>query len=124
EADRPHSIIYTSGTTGRPKGAVLTHGNFYWSAVASSINLGVRPADRWLACMPLFHVGGLSILLRSAIYGTTAVIHERFEEERVNAALRADGVTLLSVVATMLTRMLEADAEPLGDSLRAVLLGG
>lgn len=124
EADRPHSVIYTSGTTGRPKGAVLTHGNFYWSAVASAMNLGVREDDRWLACMPLFHVGGLSILLRSAIYGTTAVVHERFEEERVNAALREDGITLLSVVATMLTRMLEVDAAPLGDSLRAVLLGG
>lgn len=124
EADRPHSVIYTSGTTGRPKGAVLTHGNFYWSAVASSMNLGVRQDDRWLACMPLFHVGGLSILLRSAIYGTTAVVHERFDEARVNAALREDSITLLSVVATMLTRMFEVDALPLGDSLRAVLLGG
>lgn len=124
EADRPHSVIYTSGTTGRPKGAVLTHGNFYWSAVASAMNLGVREDDRWLACMPLFHVGGLSILLRSGIYGTTAVVHERFEEARVNAALREDGVTLLSVVATMLTRMFEVDGLPLGNSLRAVLLGG
>lgn len=124
EADRPHSVIYTSGTTGRPKGAVLTHGNFYWSAVASAMNLGVREEDRWLACMPLFHVGGLSILLRSAIYGTTAVVHERFDERRVNEALREDGITLLSVVATMLTRMFEVDGAPLGDTLRAVLLGG
>ncbi|MCB9491442.1 MAG: o-succinylbenzoate--CoA ligase [Dehalococcoidia bacterium] len=124
EADQSHSIIYTSGTTGRPKGAVLTHGNFYWSAIASSLNLGVREDDRWLACMPLFHVGGLSILLRSAIYGTTAVIHERFEERRVNDSLRTEGITLLSVVATMLTRMFEVDTEPLGTSLRAVLLGG
>ena len=124
ETDRPHSVIYTSGTTGRPKGAVLTHGNFYWSAVASSMNLGVREDDRWLACMPLFHVGGLSILLRSAIYGTTAVVHERFDEARVNTALREDGITLLSVVPTMLTRMFEVDSASLGDSLRAVLLGG
>ncbi|MGE3960319.1 MAG: o-succinylbenzoate--CoA ligase [Dehalococcoidia bacterium] len=124
DPDRPHSIIYTSGTTGRPKGAILTHGNFYWSAVASSLNLGVREDDRWLACMPLFHVGGLSILLRSAIYGTTAVVHERFDEVRVNEALRRDGITLLSVVATMLTRMFEVDGGSLGTSLRAVLLGG
>ncbi|MEX1023168.1 MAG: o-succinylbenzoate--CoA ligase [Dehalococcoidia bacterium] len=124
DADVPHSVIYTSGTTGRPKGAVLTHGNFAWSAVASASNLGVEADDRWLACMPLFHVGGLSILLRSAIYGTTAVIHDRFDEVRVAAALRDDGITLLSVVATMLTRIFDADARPFGASLRSVLLGG
>ncbi|MDA0366671.1 MAG: AMP-binding protein, partial [Chloroflexi bacterium] len=109
DPSRAHSVIYTSGTTGRPKGAVLTHGNFHWSAVGSALNLGVEPADRWLACMPLFHVGGLSILLRSAIYGTTAVVHERFDEARANRALREEGITLLSVVATMLARMLDAD---------------
>jgi len=123
-ADVPHSVIYTSGTTGRPKGAVLTHGNFHWSAVASAANLGVEADDRWLACMPLFHVGGLSILLRSAIYGTTAVIHERFDEAQVNRALREDGITLLSVVATMLTRMFEADQQPYPSTVRSLLLGG
>ena len=102
DADRAHSVIYTSGTTGRPKGALLTHGNFHWSAVASAASAGVQADDRWLACMPLFHVGGLSILLRSAIYGTTAVIHERFEEARVDRALREERITLLSVVAAML----------------------
>ncbi|MDA0351137.1 MAG: o-succinylbenzoate--CoA ligase [Chloroflexi bacterium] len=119
-----HSVIYTSGTTGSPKGALLTHGNFYWSAAASAENLGVEPEDRWLACMPLFHVGGLSILLRSAIYGTTAVIHAGFEERRVNAALRSEGVTLLSVVATMLRRMLDIDDDAFPSNVRAVLVGG
>ncbi|MQC18167.1 MAG: o-succinylbenzoate--CoA ligase [Chloroflexi bacterium] len=122
--DRPHSVIYTSGTTGRPKGAVLTHGNFYWSAVASAANIGVEPDDRWLACLPLFHVGGLSILLRSAIYGTTAVVHERFDEARANRAIREEQITLVSVVAAMLTRMFDADAEGYPPALRAVLLGG
>jgi o-succinylbenzoate---CoA ligase len=125
EAETPHSVIYTSGTTGRPKGAVLAHGNFYWSAVASASNLGVEADDRWLACMPLFHVGGLSILLRSAIYGTAAVIHDRFDEARVAKALREERISLLSVVATMLTRIFEADAdEDYPSTLRSVLLGG
>lgn len=124
EAERPHSVIYTSGTTGRPKGAVLTHGNFHWSAVASAANLGVEADDRWLACMPLFHVGGLSIVLRSAIYGTTAVIHQRFEEARVDRALREERITLLSVVATMLQRLFALSPERYPASLRAVLLGG
>jgi len=124
EPDGVHSVIYTSGTTGSPKGALLTHGNFYWSAVASAENLGVDEGDRWLACMPLFHVGGLSILLRSAIYGTTAVIHDGFDERRVNTALRSGGITVLSVVATMLRRMLDADDEAYPSSVRAVLVGG
>ncbi len=122
--DRAHSLIYTSGTTGRPKGAVLTHGNFYWSAVASAANLGVEADDRWLACLPLYHVGGLSIVLRSAIYGTTAVIHERFEETRVVRALHEERVSLLSVVANMLQRMYALDERPYPSSVRAVLLGG
>ncbi len=124
EKDRVHSVIYTSGTTGRPKGALLTHGNFHWSAVASAANLGVQDDDRWLACMPLFHVGGLSILLRSAIYGTTAVIHERFDETRVDRALREERITLLSVVATMLQRVFEVSSEAFPRTLRGVLLGG
>ncbi len=122
--EQPHSVIYTSGTTGRPKGAVLTHGNFYWSAVASAANLGVEAADRWLACLPLYHVGGLSILLRSAIYGTTAVIHERFDEARVVRSVREERVSLLSVVANMLQRMYALDDAPYPSTLRAVLLGG
>ncbi len=124
EAGRAHSVIYTSGTTGRPKGALLTHGNFHWSAVASAANLGVEDDDRWLACMPLFHVGGLSILLRSAIYGTTAVIHERFEEARVARALREERITLLSVVATMLQRVFAVSPDAFPPTLRGVLLGG
>src|SRR5689334_13351972 len=76
DLDRVQSIIYTSGTTGRPKGALLTYGNHWWSAIGSALNLGTHTSDRWLACLPLFHVGGQAILLRSAIYGVPAIIHE------------------------------------------------
>ncbi|MBI2765772.1 MAG: o-succinylbenzoate--CoA ligase [Chloroflexi bacterium] len=118
------AIIYTSGTTGRPKGAMLTFANFWASAAGSAFNVGVLPGDRWLACLPLFHVGGLSILLRSVIYGTTAVIHPSFDEHAVNRALRKERITLLSVVPTMLERMLDADDAPFPASVRAVLVGG
>ena len=67
---------------------MLTYGNHLWSAVGSALNLGLQPDDRWLACLPLFHVGGLSILLRSVIYGTAAIVHERFDAARVNARHR------------------------------------
>jgi O-succinylbenzoic acid--CoA ligase len=121
----PHSIMYTSGTTGRPKGAVLTYGNHWWSATSSALNLGLQPGDAWLACLPLFHVGGLSILLKSVIYGMTAVVHPRFDAARANAAIDQQGVSMVSVVSTMLDRMLaERGERPFPATLRCVLLGG
>ena len=125
DPDAVLAIIYTSGTTGQPKGAMLTVGNFWWSAVGSALNLGTHADDRWLACMPLFHVGGLSILLRSAIYGITAVVHDSFDAVAVNRALDEERVTIISVVAVMLQRMLDARKDrPYPRSLRCVLLGG
>lgn len=123
--DDLHSIVYTSGTTGRPKGAMLTYGNYWWSATASALNLGVMSDDRWLACMPLFHVGGLSILLRSVIYGMPVLLHKSFDAKAVNSAIDEQRVTLLSVVATMLERMLASRGDkPYPPTLRAVLVGG
>ncbi|MCH8994595.1 MAG: o-succinylbenzoate--CoA ligase [Chloroflexi bacterium] len=120
-----HSVIYTSGTSGRPKGAMLTFGNHLWSAMGSALNLGLRNDDRWLACMPLFHVGGLAILLRSVIYGSTAVVQESFDPDAVNRAIDEDGITTVSVVSAMLSRMLEARGErPYPETLRCVLAGG
>jgi O-succinylbenzoic acid--CoA ligase len=119
------AIIYTSGTTGRPKGAMLTVGNFWWSAVGSALNLGTHADDRWLACLPLFHVGGLSIVLRAAIYGIAAVVHEGFDPVAVNRALDDERITIVSVVAVMLQRMVDArGAVPYPSSLRTVLVGG
>lgn len=123
-AEDVHSIVYTSGTTGSPKGAMLTFGNFWASATASAFNLGVLPGDRWLACMPLFHVGGLSIVLRSAIYGTACVVHETFDEREVARALHDEGITTISVVPTMLLRLLDADERRSPPGLRTVLVGG
>jgi O-succinylbenzoic acid--CoA ligase len=120
-----HSIVYTSGTTGRPKGAILTYGNHWWSAVASALNLGLLLDDTWLACLPLFHVGGLSILLRSAICGMTAVVQPRFDATEVNHAIEQHGVSIVSVVSTMLERMLtERGDRAYPPTLRCVLLGG
>ncbi len=123
--DRLHSIIYTSGTTGRPKGAMLSFGNLAWNAFGSVLNLGLREDDRWLACMPLFHVGGLSVLIRGVIYGNTVVIHEAFGPERVNRALSEDRISIVSLVPTMLRRLLDLTPdEKRWPSLRCVLLGG
>ncbi|HET7034657.1 MAG TPA: o-succinylbenzoate--CoA ligase [Thermomicrobiaceae bacterium] len=119
-----HSIVYTSGTTGRPKGALLSYGNHWWNATGSAMNLGSRPDDRWLAVLPLFHVGGMAILLRSVISGFAAEVHERFDPVAVNQAID-EGATIVSVVAAMLQRMLAARGDqPYPTTLRCVLLGG
>jgi O-succinylbenzoic acid--CoA ligase len=75
--------------------------------------------------LPLFHVGGLSILLRGAIYGIPVVLHERFDPVAVNAAIDSEGVTIISVVATTLQRMLDARGNtPYPPHFRCALLGG
>lgn len=123
-ADHVLAVIYTSGTAGRPRGAMLTVGNFWWSAQGSALNLGVRDDDRWLAVLPLFHVGGLSILLRSAIYGTAAEVHERFDAATVNRAIDS-GVTIVSLVSVMLQRLLDERSDrPFPATLRCLLIGG
>lgn len=122
DLDAVCSRIMTSGTGGQPRPVGLTYGNHLWSAVGSAFNLGVDPGDRWLCCLPLHHVGGLSIVMRSVIYGTGAVIHDGFEVARVGEALERDGVTLLSLVATQLVRLLEGGVDL---SLpRVILVGG
>ncbi len=125
ECSAVHSVIYTSGTTGRPKGAMLTYGNHFWSAAASAQNLGLRSDDVWLACMPLFHVGGLAIILRSVIYGNTVIVHETFDPHSVNTSIDDHGVTIFSAVSNMLVRILEGRGDrPFPPTLRCVLAGG
>ncbi|MEO8092588.1 MAG: o-succinylbenzoate--CoA ligase [bacterium] len=114
--------ILTSGSSGHARAVGLTYGNHLWSAVGSAFNLGVEPTDRWLCCLPLFHVSGVSIAIRSVVYGTTAVIHDGFDVDRIAASLEGDGITLVSLVSTQLVRLLEAGVDLL--PLRAVLVGG
>jgi O-succinylbenzoic acid--CoA ligase len=116
-------VIHTSGTTSQPKPIELTYGNFLWGALGSAVALGLDPRERWLCALPLAHVGGLSILLRSTIYATTAVLHERFDTDAVLRALREQEITLVSVVATTLTRLLDAGLEH-PPALRCALTGG
>ncbi|MCO5354041.1 MAG: AMP-binding protein [Bryobacteraceae bacterium] len=122
--DSPQAIVFTSGTTGRPKGVVLTFGNHFWSATASAYRLGVLPHDRWLSCLPLYHVGGLAVVFRSCLYGTAMVLHDRFDLARFDRALDTDVITLTSLVPTMFYRLLEHRRTPWPAALRAVLLGG
>ena len=124
-AEAVHTIIFTSGTTGTPKGAMLTNGNHFASAIASRANLGAEPSDVWLDMLPLYHVGGLSIILRSAIDGASVVLERGFDARRANSAIRTHAATLVSVVATMLTRVLDDNGDRrYPATLRCVLTGG
>jgi O-succinylbenzoic acid--CoA ligase len=123
DLDAVAAIVHTSGTTSVPRPIALTYGNFLWSALGSAVALGLDPAERWLCALPLSHVGGLSILVRSAVYGTTAVVHERFDAERALAALDSESITLVSLVATTLARLLDAGLER-PPALRCALTGG
>ena len=115
DLDAPAIVVHTSGTSGLPKRVELSYGNWLWSALGAHAAMGLGPAERWLCALPLSHVGGLSILLRSAIYGTTAVVHERFDAERA----LAEDFTVISVVPTTIARLLDAG----GRDFRA-LVGG
>jgi len=123
--DTTATLMFTSGTTAGPKPVALSHDNWLWNALGSALALGLDPVETWLCPMPLAHVGGLSVQIRSAVYGTTVLLHERFDTERALAALMdpEERVTLVSLVPTMLSRLLDAGLrEP--PALRRVLLGG
>jgi O-succinylbenzoic acid--CoA ligase len=120
--DRPVLIVGTSGTAGRPRGVVLTAGNIAAAAAASRIHLGTRDTDVWLLTLPLHHVAWLAILWRSAHDGSQVLLHGQFDPAPVAAALR-DGVTWVSLVPTMLRRLMSTQRGP-WPGVRGALIGG
>ncbi len=140
DLDATAIVVHTSGTSGAAKPIALTYGNWLWSAIGSAATLGCPPDERWLCAMPLHHVGGLSVLIRSVIATTTAVVHPSWDTERVLDALTVDDEpagagrarpTIVSLVPTTLRRLLDAglrgpDAPgpTPAHGLRWVLLGG
>ena len=116
--DRPATIIFTSGSTGAPRAALHTFGNHYFSALGSNANIPLAPGDRWLHSLPLYHVGGLSILFRCLLAGATVAL----PETPLGDAITPLGATHVSLVSTQLLRLLR-EGTGVG-RLKAVLLGG
>jgi O-succinylbenzoic acid--CoA ligase len=116
--DRPATILFTSGTSGVPKAALHTFGNHYYSALGSNANISLAPGDRWLHSLPLYHVGGLSILFRCLLAGATVALPEPGAPIGETIA----GATHVSFVSTQLLRLLREDFDP--RELKAILLGG
>ena len=121
--NQPLAIMFTSGTTSKPKAAMISHENVFFNAVCSAARLGTLPNDRWLMCLPLFHIGGLVMLFRACLQESCVQLVTKFDVTAVNHALDYDGITLISLVPTMLHQLLQARAAPPPD-LRAILLGG
>jgi o-succinylbenzoate---CoA ligase len=111
-------VIATSGSTGRPKAVELSAGALIASATASLRRIGARPGQRWLCCLPVFHVSGLGVLVRSLVSGSDPVFAATISPEIISAS----GCAFASLVPTQLRRLLDADAGP--GPLQTVLLGG
>ena len=125
EINETHLLIATSGTEGTPRLVMLSGSNLMASVVASRKRIPLSLSSSWLLCMPLFHIGGLSVLLRCFEAGAMVVLHGGFDVDRVIEALDMQAITHLSLVPTMLARIRQTDkhlAPP--DTLQAVLLGG
>jgi len=118
--ERPATIIFTSGSTGAPKAALHTFGNHCHSARGSNANITLRPGERWLHSLPMYHVGGLSIVFRCLLARATVAL------PRPGTSLGKDiagfGATHVSLVSTQLSRLLREGADLGG--LEAVLMGG
>lgn len=121
-------ILFTSGTTGRAKAAQIGFGNLNASAAGSLERLGARPDDRWLLCLPLYHIGGIAMIFRCVLHQVGLVefdLSGGFDPARLAHVLHDPNlaVTHVSLVPTMLYRLLETGltAPP---HLRCVLVGG
>ena len=120
---RPATIVFTSGSSGPPRGALLTYGNHYYSALGSNSNIQFQAGDRWLVSLPFYHVGGLAILFRALLGGGAVVVPSNPKD--ILSVIHRFRVTHLSLVATQLYRLLQREKiGPVFQSVKAVLLGG
>lgn len=120
--DRPATILHTSGSTGTPKAVLHTWAQHVYSAKGANANMPLEAGARWVLSLPLYHVGGLAVLVRCALAGAAVVVAP--PGEALHTTLRRRAATHVSMVATQFRRVLDATEGPPPPSLRGVLLGG
>lgn len=121
------SIMYTSGTTGYPKGVRQTVQNHSSSAISSVLNMGLSERDMWLCIVPIFHISGFSILMRSLLYGMPVRLYEKFDAAICAEEIANGKVTRMSAVSAMLERILsymEEQGLTAHENFSGILLGG
>ncbi|MDZ7714699.1 MAG: AMP-binding protein [Balneolaceae bacterium] len=117
--------FFTSGTTDKPKIVPLKRRQMYFAADASAENFKPRPNHFWLLCLPLNHIGGVSIILRSILYGSGIYRMKRFDKGMVTTFLSENNLfQAASLVPTMLKRLLENPVFQTHKNFKAILLGG
>ena len=123
QLNRDALIIFTSGSTGKPKVVLLTLGNLYYNALGANVNIPFKKGERWLLTLPLYHIGGIGIIIRALISGGTVVIPDR--RNSIADHIKIYNVTHISLVSTQLYRLLnEEKAGNILAKMKAILIGG
>ncbi|MBK8263643.1 MAG: acyl--CoA ligase [Nannocystis sp.] len=123
--DQARVVLFTSGSTGDPRPITLSAGQLFFAAVGGAIHLGHHLDDVWYACLPPWHVGGLSIIFRTCWCQTTLELAPAFDPHALAAAIDGGRITQVSLVPAMLRRLLEVrGARRFPPTLRWILLGG
>ena len=123
DLEQEASILFTSGSDGIPKGVLHTIGNHYYSALGALENIPFREGDRWLMSLPMYHISGFSLVMRSLINGGTIVFPEKGQS--ICDAILKKNITHLSLVPVQLTQLMQTpDGMQALGSCKSILLGG